>query len=339
MKVLITGATTPVGAALVEHLLAQPDVELVLATGREREPARRAHVPLERDDGRLLYRGTDLTHQRAVHDLIWGEARALGIDAVVHGMQHRCPHDTGRAVRLQNVEAAREVLLACQDHPTIRRLVYRSFAEVYALRHTTSDLIDEESPLCFDPDAPQWLRDRVEADLTVCAHFGGPLQIAVLRCAEIIAPCSGSQLWDYLSSRVCLRPLGYDPMLNVLAPEDAAAAVTAALRSEECGVFNIPGHDTLPLSRAIAESLRADIPVPGPLMAPLYRLRRKLAGFEFRYDMNVRRFHFGGVLDRTRARTRLGYTPRTPVTWPRPWWHMLLEELGEPASRAHRPAI
>jgi len=174
-----------------------------------------------------------------------------------------------------------------------------------------------EWALDFEPSSPQWVRDRVEADLTVCAHLGSPLSIAVLRCAEILAPASGSQLWDYLSSRVCLRPLGFDPMLNVLSPEDAATAVIAALHSRGAGAFNIPGLDTLPLSRAIAESLRTDIPIPGPLMAPLYGLRRRLAGFDFRYDMNVRRFHFGGVVDGTHARDALGYRPRVEVSWPR----------------------
>jgi nucleoside-diphosphate-sugar epimerase len=116
---------------------------------------------------------------------------------------------------------------------------------------------------------------------------------------------------------VCLRPAGYDPMLNVLSLDDAAAAVVAALRSSVIGVLNIAGFDTLPLSSAIREADRIDIPVPGPLLSPLYALRRRLAGFEFRYDMNVRRFHFGGTLDGTRARELLGYIPSTPVIWPR----------------------
>lgn len=313
MRVMITGATTPLGARLVELLLDQRDVELVLAIGRERDAA------LADDEPRLVYRGVDLTHQRAVHDLVWGEARELGIDAVVHGMHHRCVHDCGHSVHAQNVDSAHHMLLACTDHPTIRRFVYRSFAEVYALRHTTSDLIDEECPLDFDPLSPQWVRDRVEADLMVCAHLAGPLQIAVLRCAEILASESGSQLYDYLSSRVCLRPLGYDPMLNVLSVDDAAHALLAALRSPAIGVFNIRGYDTLPLSRAIDETGRIDIPVPGPLLEPLYALRRRLAGFEFRYDMNVRRFHFGGTLDGTRAREILGYTPKKPAWHSRSW--------------------
>ena len=179
------------------------------------------------------------------------------------------------------------------------------------------------------------MRDRVEADLTACAHLGGPLRIAVLRCAEILAPGTGSQLWDYLQSRVCLRPLGFDPMINVLGLEDAAAAVIAALHAPATGVFNIPGRDTLPLSAAITESGRADLPVPGPLMSPLYGLRRWFAGFEFRYDMNLHKFHFGGVLDGTRARRELGFTPRTPVRWPRPWWQVLFQRLAAEHDHDH----
>lgn len=320
MRVMITGATTPFGRALVDALLANSDVELVFALGRTRDAPWRS-------EPRFAYRGADLVRPRVLHDVLWGEARERGIDVVVHGMHHRAFHDRGERVHAQNVDATRELMRGCLHHPTIRRLVVRSYAEVYALHHPASNVIDEEAPLEFDPTAPQWVRDRVEADLLVCGHLGGPLQIAVLRCAEILAPETGSQLWDYLQSRVCLRPLGFDPMLNVLSLGDAVTAFVAASRGPT-GVFNIPGFDTLPLSTAIVLSRRADIPVPGPLMAPLYGLRRWIAGFEFRYDMNVRRFHFGGVLDGTRARNELGFMPRTPVHWPERWWHQLIERLA-----------
>ncbi len=325
MRVLVTGSSTPLGVALIEALIASPDVDVVLAVGREAAP----FLPTPK----LVYMALDLERPRVMHDLLWGPARDLGIDVVVHGMHHRLSGDHGRRVHDQNVGATRELVLGCRDHPTIRRLVYRSFAEVYALRHTTSDLIDEDEPLDFDPTAAQWTRDRVEADLTVCAQLGRHLSIAVLRFAEIMAPAMGSQLWDYLQSRVCLRPLGFDPMINVLALSDAASALLLAIRSEATGVFNIPGRDTLPLSRVIFESSRADLPVPGPLLAPLYRWRRRLAGFDFHYEMNLRRFHFGGVLDGARARDDLGYHPRVAVQWPVRWWQTLFERL-DPHSAA-----
>ncbi|HEX2691034.1 MAG TPA: NAD-dependent epimerase/dehydratase family protein [Kofleriaceae bacterium] len=326
MRVMVTGATAPLGAALVEALLATAGVEFVLAVGREHDTA----LP---PDPRLLYRTVDLTRPRALHDLVWGDARERGVEAIVHGIQHRRVRDRGAPIHAQNVEATRELLLACAGHPTIRRLVYRSFAEVYALDHAASNVLDEEAALDFDPSSPQWVRDRVEADLLVCAHLGGLLQVAVLRCAEVFAPEMGSQLWDYLQSRICLRPFGFDPMVNVLSLDDAVAALVAALQGSATGVFNIPGCDTLPLSSVIAESRRADVPVPGPLMAPLYGLRHWATGFEFRYDMNFQRFHFGGVLDGTRAHMALGYVPRTRVSWPRPWWSMLVERLAAEQER------
>ncbi len=321
MNVMVTGATTPLGTAIVRALVYEPDVGLVLALGREPQ----APWPADR---KLVYRPADLTRPRVLRDLVHADAHHLGIGTVIHAMQHRRASDRGQRVHAQNVETARELLLACREHPTIRRLVYRSFAEVYALDHVTSNLLDEEAPLDL-ASMSQWVRDRVEADITMCAHFGGDLQIAVLRCAEVFAPECGGQLWDYLKSRVCLRPLGFDPIVNVLSLEDATCALLAALHSSATGVFNIPGKDTLPLSTVIAASHRAHIPVPGPLMHPLYQLRHWIAGFDFRYDMNVRRFHFGGILDGTRARNVLGFTPRTAVQWPKPRWLLLIERLAE----------
>ncbi len=320
MNVLVTGATAPLGEAIVARLLATPEVGLVLAVGRDGNGA--SHP-------RVVRRAADLTHAREVRELIRATAHDHGIDVVVHAAQHRAPGDRGRRVHAQNVDAARMLVHECANEPTIRRFVHRSFAEVYAQDHAAPGLIDEDSALALDPRVPPWLRDRVAADLTVCAQRGGRLEITVLRCAELLAPGTGSQLRDYLSSRICLRPAGFDPVLNVLSLEDASAAFVAAVTARATGVFNIRGADTLPLSRAIAESHRRELAVPGALMSPLYKLRRSLTRFEFRYDLNVQRFHCGGVLDGERARQALGYEPRHHVQWPGPWLRLLISRLGE----------
>ncbi|MCA9637082.1 MAG: hypothetical protein KC420_13740, partial [Myxococcales bacterium] len=188
---------------------------------------------------------------------------------------------------------------------------------VYTIVGDKPSIIDEEHPLNLTPAAPQWIRDRVEADLTVCTYIGlSRLRIAVLRCAECLAPKTGSQIYDYLQSQVCLRPLGFDPMLNLISLADAARAQALALRSDEQGIFNIPGADTLPLSRVIARSGRIAVPMPEPLLGPLYRLRSATIGTDFRYDLNHWRFHFSGVLDGRRAAARLGYRPEAPLVWP-----------------------
>lgn len=307
MKALLTGASTRLGVAVL-HRLQAAGADHVLCVAAE---------PGGCEAPRLTTRRVDLTRERAVHDLVHGEVRTTGVDVVIHLVQHRDARDEGADVHAENVESTRQLLRACAEVPTIRRFVYPSSAAVYALRRAQPTLLDEDAPLEFDPTAPQWVRDRVEADLTVCARMGmAPLQICVLRLAEVLAAGTGSQLWDYLRSRVCLRPLGFDPMLNVLSLEDAASAIVLAATSAGQGVYNIAGADTLPLSHIIARAGRRDFPVPGPLLDPLYRLRTRLLDLEFRYDLNLRRFHFGGIIDDTRARRELGYAPRHPIGHP-----------------------
>jgi nucleoside-diphosphate-sugar epimerase len=102
-------------------------------------------------------------------------------------------------------------------------------------------------------------------------------------------------------------------MINVLSPADCVSAVWLALGHAVSGIYNIPGADTLPLSHLVRRFGRLAVPAPGPLLSPLYQLRRRMIGLEFRYDLNMRRFHFGGVLDGSRARSVLGYEPKESV--------------------------
>lgn len=328
--VLVTGATTLVGARFVRSLLRDPSRPAVLAVGLEPEPRL---LPLGHP--RLHYRDLDLTRSRSLRRLLFGDARELGVEAVVHGATHRDVHDTGRRVHQINVEATRELLLLAERHPTIKRFVYLSYAEVYRIEHDQPGLIGEDHPLDFRPESPQRVRDRVEADLLVCSRAGmSPLRIAALRSAEVLAPDCGSQLWDYLQSRVCFRPLGFDPMINLLSCDDAVRAIHCALHSTADGAFNIPGRDTLPLSQVIAKYGRVTIGVPGPLMQPLYSWRHLTIGRQFRWDMNRRRFHFSGVLDGRRAAELLGYTPERPLSWPTQAAGFRPQASGPPSASA-----
>lgn len=313
-RVLVTGATTPIGRTLIARLLSEEGTESVLAVGAEADP-----LPFGlQGSTRYHYRQIDLTRTRDLHDLLFLDAKRLGIDVVVHNALHRSAHHEGPRVHALNVECTRELLAMAERHPTIRRFVFRSASAVYRIDPRRSTLLSEDDPLELEPNAPQKVRDRVEADLTVCTRMGmSELELVVLRCAEILAPGVGSQLWDYLGSRVCFRPMGFDPMLNLLSLEDLSRALSLAVAGEGSGVFNVPGADVLPLSHAVELWGRVGIPVPGPALAPLYRLRARALGRDFRYDLNHRRFHWSAVLDGRRARDRLGYEPRYPITWPK----------------------
>ncbi|MCA9657116.1 MAG: NAD-dependent epimerase/dehydratase family protein [Myxococcales bacterium] len=313
-RILLTGATTPIGRGLVRALLDDPAIEHVIAVGRE--PEGEVDLPL---GPRLSYERFDLRRSRDRRRLLFGPARERGVTALVHTALHRRAQDTGRRVHDLNVEATRELLHLAERHPTIERFIFRSSASVYRIVRDKPSVIDEEHPLNLDPKAPQWIRDRVEADLTVCTYMGvSSLKILVLRCAECLAPDAGSQLYDYLQAPICLRPLGFDPMINLMSLGDAVGSLKLALACECVGTFNIPGADTLPLSRMIAAAGRRAAPMPEPLLGPAYRLRTAVLGTDFRYDLNTWRFHFSGVLDGRRAAAVLGYRPTQPIDWPLP---------------------
>lgn len=308
--VLVTGATTPLGRAIVLRLA--DEGTRVIAVGREPKEA----LNWPDDCERLSYEQIDLRRPRQIRRLLYGPAQDLGINAVVHAPLHRSSRDRGRGVHAINVASTRELLDLAEGHPTIERFVFRSHCEIYSVRADVPTVFGEDHPIDFTPSAPQWLRDRVEADLTVCARMGlAQLSIAVLRASECIGPEIGSQLWDYLRSVVCFRPLGFDPIMNVISIEDLVTAVVCAVDSRAQGVFNIPGADTLPLSAVIDRAQRLDVPLPGPLLRPLYRLRQLTRGTAFRYDLNQWRFHFSGVPDGKRADAVLGYRPRQQVRW------------------------
>lgn len=310
--VLVTGATAPIGRALVESLLDDPLVGRVLAVGME--PPGACGLPLAHEG--LAYLQADLTRAREVRDLLYGPAKALGARVIVHAPLHRSSHDRGRRVHAMNVETTRALLHLAEHHPTLRRLVLRSHCEIYALRPDEPTVFGEDHPIDFSPAAPQWLRDRVEADLTVCARMGlSSLEIAVVRAAECVAPDVGSQLYDYLRSRVCLRPWGYDPIINAISVDDLVEALRLCVHARTQGVLNVAGADTMPLSAVIAAAGRIDVPLPGPLLSPLYGLRRLTRGTSFRYDLNAWRFHVSGVPDDRRAQHELGYLARWPIDW------------------------
>ena len=308
--VLVTGATTPIGRAMIHRLVAEGFEAPILAVGAEPDPE---GLP----EKQVHYQRVDLTRPRSIRNVLFGVARDLDIETIVHNAFHRSARKTGPKAHALNVESTRELLELAHRHPTIRRVVYRSSGDVYQVSAHRPVLITEDHPLELRPGVPQRVRDRVEADITVSTRMGlSPLRIQILRCAEILAPDVGSQLYDYLQSQVSFRPLGFDPMLNVMTVEDAARALVLAVSTDEQGAFNIPGYDTLPLSLAIEKWGRIGIAVPGPLLSPLYRLRATTLGTDFRYDLNHRRFHFSAVLDGSRARDVLGYAPEVPVAWP-----------------------
>jgi len=302
--ILIAGGTQPLGLALARRFVERGPV---LVVGCEDE----ATVRLPPG---VAYARVDLAHRRRVEEVVRTQARELGIDTIVNLAFHRDPY---RCEPELNVEATRTFLALARTEPGIRHLVHRSTSDVYLRKGDLPDVLREDAPLNHDPSAPRWIRERVEGDTMMCAASGtlGDLRISVLRFAEVFAPQMGSQLLDYLDSRVCLRRMGFDPIVNLLSLDDAVSALELAVLGGPDGPVNIPGADTLPLSRAIRLWGRNGLPVPSALLGPLYALRRRVRRTAFDYRVNLDRFHYNGVLCGSLARRTLGYVPRVPIRW------------------------
>ena len=311
--VLVTGATTAVGAAIVSRLLTEQRTSEVLAVGAEPYEAVQSLFP----HPGVIYLQADLSHPRELRNLLFSPVKQHRVETVIHTALHRSAHATGRRVHQLNVESTRELLRLCERVPTVRTFVLRSHAELYRQSAPEPELLDERHPIDLSVSAAQWLRDRAEVDLLTCASIGlSSLQIRVLRCADCLAPFTGSQLFDYLQSQLCFQPLGFDPMLNVISLEDLSRAFALAITATGSGVFNIPGKDTLPLSEVIRKWGRTRVPVPSALLSPLYWLRNRTIGTDFRYDLNRFRFHYSAVMNGSRAAEQLHYTPQVPIEWP-----------------------
>ena len=134
-RLLVTGANTPLGERIVRQLLRTPGVEDVIGVGFE------AEGPVISGEPRFVYRAVDLTSGRQAHELLFGLARDHQTQIVLHTAMHRGLSAQGGRVHAQNVEALRELLTLAERHPTLRRLVLRSYGEVYQIRNDLPTLI------------------------------------------------------------------------------------------------------------------------------------------------------------------------------------------------------
>jgi UDP-glucose 4-epimerase len=147
--VMVTGVSTPIGERLVRELLADSRVGHVM--GLTDTPVDR--MPL-RPSPRLSLHQVDLSRERHTHRLLFGEGRKRELRVVVHTAMHRSAWAEGEKVRELNVEGTRILLSLCERHPSIRRLVVRSAAEVYSVQRDLPVLIGEDHPLNMLPNAP-----------------------------------------------------------------------------------------------------------------------------------------------------------------------------------------
>lgn len=314
LAVLVTGPNSALGRALVRYLYYDEQIRFVLAVGVEPRP----YLFDEFDAKRFHYSRTDITRERDLKNLFYGDLfKDVSIDAIVHLALRNRPdeRDPERAHRL-NLHGTRNMLDLATESDSVHKFIFRSSHAVYRADPMNPVYLDEEADLNFDTDASRWARDRVDMDLMCRTRIDDPrLNVVVLRFSNIVGRGLHQYMNMYLSSRLPMHPMGFDPMVNLLHPRDAVRAIQLALAKRDLrGVFNIPGKETGPLSVLARINGHKSIGLPGGrLLRAAWRLQRALRMTDFYYEVDPNRLLYPILMDGTRARLVLGYEPLNHV--------------------------
>lgn len=253
-KVAVTGGAGFLGSRLVKALALGDQWEIVVF---DLAPA--ANVP-----GEVKYRFLDLNLPHAdgaVYKLLRDEKP----DLVVHLAALRSPSkDTTYTHELNSLGALH--VLAAASEAKVPRVVMGSTTFVYGARGDNPNYLTEEHPLRADPQ-DRFVQDFVEAERHArdFQRRHPDAKCAVLRFAQVLAPEVRDYKTRYLEGPAAMTMLGYDPLLQVLHPEDATSALLMAVETPEArGVFNIAADGVIPLSSALM--LYGTLPVPVPHM-------------------------------------------------------------------------
>lgn len=251
-RIAITGASSFLGERFLRRLIREGHADDVVVIDVA-EPSI--------SEGSIRFRKVDLTEpaaDQAMLDLL----KADGIETVVHMAFFTNPRrDTTNAHELESIGTL--AVLAAAAAANVKNFVMRSFTFAYGARGQNPALIREDTALPRHSPL-SWLRDKVEAE-EHAASFAKrypEMAVRVLRFAPLLGPNVRTFYSRIFDRRVVPTLLGYDPLLQLLHPDDAEEALMLAVFSPTRGAFNITPRGVVSLSTGIHLSGKVPAPVP-----------------------------------------------------------------------------
>jgi UDP-glucose 4-epimerase len=319
-RVLITGLSSFWGGRTAQALERLPSVEVVVGIDTE-EPV-------------LQFERTEFVRADETFSILNRLVRAIRADTVIHaGLVVDSTRIGGGRIHERNVIGTMNLLGAIEggDSP-VRALVVKSSTLVYGssardptwFTETTARAGSAYTPVERSLlEAESYLRDYAEDHANV--------DVAVLRCANVLGPNIATPVSKALSLPLVPKMAGFDPQLQVVEEDDVVRAVCFAVQRRLDGVYNVAGDGRLPWSEIIAIAGKRAFPLPpaftatatGPLgrlhlvdlppeLLDLLRFGRgvdnsklKAAGFNYRYSTAGAVEHFIGA---ARLRRTVGET-------------------------------
>ena len=298
-RIALTGTASYIGGRILRRLVEARGADAVVAVDITAPPTTLHGV---------RHRMVDLTLPGADQRLV-DVFREEGVETVVHAAFFTTPRrDAAYAHELESIGTLH--LAAAAAAAGVRHLVLRSFTAVYGARGQNPNFMTEDRR----PDAHSrlaWVRDKVEAEehaFSFSRRYPS-LGVTVLRFATLMGAGVHTFYTRIFSKRVVPVVLGYDPLVQLLHPDDALDAVDAALAKGPSGIVNVVPSGTMTLLTALHLSDKLTVPVPHFVAYPVADMwwgsgvGEAPAGF-----IDFARFLF--VADGGKARRELGFLPR-----------------------------
>jgi len=261
-RVAITGTASFLGGRLLRRVVAARGASAVVAIDVAPPPTTLHGV---------RHRMVDLTLPGADRRLV-EVFREEQVDTVFHAAFFTTPRrDTSYAHELESIGTLH--LAAAAAAAGVRHLVLRSFTAVYGARGQNPSFLTEERKPEAGARLP-WLRDKAEAEehaFSFSRRYPG-LGVTVLRFAPLLGPGVHTFYTRLFSRRVLPVLFGYDPLLQLLHPDDALDAAVLALEHDPAQVVNVVPRASITLLTALHLSEKVTVPVLHPVAYPLAEL-------------------------------------------------------------------
>jgi UDP-glucose 4-epimerase len=295
-RIAVTGTSSFLGARILRRLAEARGGDDVVAIDIAAPPAALRGV---------RHALVDLTLPAADQRLL-EVLQAEQVDSVVHAAFFGEPRrDSAYAHELESIGTLN--LVAAAAAAGVTHLVMRSFTAVYGAHGQNPSFLTEEAKPRAESRLP-WVRDKLEAEqhaLSYARRYPG-LAVTLLRFAPLLGPGVYTFYARYFSHRVVSLLLGYDPLIQLLHPDDALSALDAALGARKAGIFNVVPLDAITLRTAAHLADKLVVSVPHPLayaatdLAWAAGVGSAPAGF-----VDYARYSF--VADGAKARRELGF--------------------------------
>ncbi len=252
-RIAITGIGSFLGSRLLRRLVETRGSHDVVAVDIATPPALG-----------VTHREVDLTEPASDQQLL-DVFREEAIETVLHAAFFTNPRrDTSHTHELESIGTLN--VLAAAAASGVGHVLIRSSTAVYGARGQNPNFLTEDRPLQPNPGLA-WVRDKLEAEQHAAAFAKRypDMKVTVLRLAPLFGPGVHTFYTVIFDHRVVPSVMGYDPLVQLLHPDDALAATLLALEKAPGGAINVVPSRPIPLETALHLASKIPVAVPHPV--------------------------------------------------------------------------